>query len=114
MPMRPCLNCKRLTRNASRCDQCQAVYRRESEAARGSATARGYDSAYQRTAAAVLAEHRRAHGNWCPGWRREAHPADELTVDHVIPLSKGGTNHRSNLAILCRPCNSAKGDRVGL
>lgn len=30
------------------------------------------------------------------------------TVDHIIPLSKGGTNWVSNLVPACRPCNSSK------
>lgn len=36
---------------------------------------------------------------------------DDLTRDHIIPISKGGTNDPSNLRILCRPCNSAKHDK---
>lgn len=31
-----------------------------------------------------------------------------LTVDHVVPLAKGGTNWITNLQPLCRPCNSKK------
>ena len=36
----------------------------------------------------------------------------DLTVDHVTPLSKGGSDDLSNLQLLCAPCNSSKGDRT--
>lgn len=32
-----------------------------------------------------------------------------LTVDHKVPLYLGGSNHRSNLQLLCLTCNSRKG-----
>ena len=38
--------------------------------------------------------------------------ADSLTIDHIFPLSKGGTNHVDNLQPLCRPCNSSKGNKI--
>lgn len=34
-----------------------------------------------------------------------------LTMDHVIPLSKGGSNTASNVVPACRSCNSSKCDR---
>lgn len=33
------------------------------------------------------------------------------TIDHVIPLSKGGTNWPANLRPACRSCNSRKGTK---
>ncbi len=34
-----------------------------------------------------------------------------LEVDHYVPKAKGGTDHRSNLQLLCSACNRMKGDR---
>ena len=34
-----------------------------------------------------------------------------LTIDHIVPVSKGGTDHLENLQLLCGACNSLKGDR---
>ena len=47
-------------------------------------------------------------------WKRQGkrcaycpNPAD--TIDHVVPLVRGGTNHEGNLVPACRACNSSKG-----
>ena len=34
-----------------------------------------------------------------------------LTVDHIIPKSKGGDDSWENLVAACLPCNNKKGDR---
>ena len=41
----------------------------------------------------------------------ERFPFRNFTMDHVIPQSRGGTDHVSNLMLLCGACNSLKGDR---
>jgi 5-methylcytosine-specific restriction endonuclease McrA len=37
-----------------------------------------------------------------------------LTVDHVIPRSKGGSSSWENIVASCAPCNRRKGDRTPL
>lgn len=37
---------------------------------------------------------------------------EDLSVDHRIPVSAGGTNDIDNLQTMCRPCNLAKGAKV--
>ena len=36
-------------------------------------------------------------------------PFKNLTVDHIVPKSKAGTDHIDNLQLLCGHCNSVKG-----
>jgi 5-methylcytosine-specific restriction endonuclease McrA len=35
---------------------------------------------------------------------------DKFTIDHIIPLAKGGTNDHSNLQCTCQSCNRMKQD----
>ena len=36
---------------------------------------------------------------------------ERLTIDHIIPLSRGGTHGIGNLEVLCHSCNSSKGKK---
>ncbi|MXY46176.1 MAG: hypothetical protein F4Y44_04150 [Chloroflexi bacterium] len=46
----------------------------------------------------------------CNGCKTEF-PFRMFEVDHVIPRSRGGTDHIDNLQLLCTHCNRTKGDR---
>ena len=37
---------------------------------------------------------------------------ENLTIDHVIPKSKGGTDRSNNLITLCERCNKRKGSKT--
>lgn len=34
---------------------------------------------------------------------------EQLTIEHITPLSMGGTNAETNISLACAPCNHAKG-----
>lgn len=40
------------------------------------------------------------------------YPAAELTLDHILPRSRGGSDEPGNLCASCYPCNQRKGDRT--
>src|ERR1700751_1921015 len=39
-------------------------------------------------------------------------PGSELTLDHVVPRSRGGRSSWENLVACCYSCNNSKGDRT--
>ena len=49
-------------------------------------------------------------GGHCAGCAAHFEPR-HLEVDHIIARAKGGTDHLSNLQLLCGACNRTKGDR---
>ena len=42
----------------------------------------------------------------------ELRPRESLTRDHLIPLSRGGTNEWANVVTACSPCNTRKGNHM--
>lgn len=35
-------------------------------------------------------------------------PREELTMEHLIPLSRGGKSSKKNIVVACKQCNSHK------
>ncbi len=48
------------------------------------------------------------YGSICLLCRRKV----KLTVDHIVPISRGGTNDIDNLQPMCRSCNASKGNKI--
>ena len=39
---------------------------------------------------------------------KEKFPEDELTLDHIVPVVRGGKSTRGNLVVCCKSCNQEK------
>lgn len=47
----------------------------------------------------------------CRYCRRQFDEYAEKTRDHIVPLSRGGYNHKENRVPCCKECNQWKGDK---
>ena len=60
---------------------------------------------------AIAAEKRKArdlrNSSWCYYCGR-TFPPDELTMDHKIPLARGGKSEKINIVPACKECNNKK------
>mmetsp|Transcript_5737 Transcript_5737/g.9919 ORF Transcript_5737/g.9919 Transcript_5737/m.9919 type:complete len:150 (+) Transcript_5737:366-815(+) len=71
---------------------------------------------------AYLRAHQRRYGtltcNYCRKQRLRLHhwaePSsdDDATVDHFVPICRGGTDEERNLVVACRRCNEDKGNSL--
>lgn len=53
-------------------------------------------------------ELKESYGNMCAFCKADK----KLTKDHIIPLTKGGSNYIENIQPLCRNCNSKKNNKI--
>jgi 5-methylcytosine-specific restriction protein A len=102
----PCATCGRLAWGL----RCRPCHRRSTQGLpRRDALSNNWRERKRR--AAVVAQHRRAFGDVCPGWQVPPHPATDLAADHIDEVHAGG-DERGALAVLCRSCNSRKSNAV--
>lgn len=64
--------------------------------------------AIRKTKSAIIAR----DGFLCGLCRTPVDPQD-LSIDHIIPITRGGTDHGESLQVAHRLCNARKGNRAG-
>ena len=63
------------------------------------------NSRFKKLIIAMWTQYYGTHCAYCTG-----ECSNDLTLDHVVPRSKGGRNTVANLVVACRICNELKGD----
>jgi 5-methylcytosine-specific restriction endonuclease McrA len=104
MPRFACLDCGTIT-TQSRCPVCfqKKIASQPNFIRRKTTSQRGYDSSWQKIRLKVLAKHK-----FICYYCGTALVGSDATVDHLLPLSRGGTSEEKNLVASCRSCNSKK------
>ena len=112
MPVRMCLglpdepSCGRLVNvdAGSRCPEHRAESERRRDRARGSPGERGYGADWRKLRLEVL-----ERDGWLCQVRLAVCTVDATTVDHVVPLARGGARlDPANCRAACGPCNSSR------
>lgn len=78
-------------------------------------TAKGaeqYGAAYQKLRKQLIAA-ARAGQDHCGYCARRLNEGQRLSVDHIVPVSRGGTSERWNLRVVCYSCNLKAGSALG-
>lgn len=80
------------------------------------ATSRTGTTRWIKTRRLLIAEHK-ATGKPCPECLSPLEYDISLhkkspEIDHIIPVSRGGTDDRKNLRVICRQCNQSLGGKL--
>ena len=41
-------------------------------------------------------------------------PKEKLTMDHIIPVGRGGHSNKGNVVVSCKDCNTKKGAKISI
>lgn len=100
MKLHICVSCAQHTTNKTRCDSCQIIHNKYINKQHNNETHKlNYNSQWRSISKRILARDQHT----CHYCGHEA-----TTVDHITPLSRGGTHDDWNLVAACRQCNSTK------
>ena len=58
-----------------------------------------------------LLQHKIKANQYYCHWCKRAMSRNEITLDHVMPLTLGGIHTKENIVIACRSCNCSKGKK---
>ena len=96
------------TRDWTRLNKHTAAYKQQSAVKLGRRRARKLGSAHPLTHKQWQRKLNRANGtcSYC------GNKTSELTLDHVIPLCRGGEHSEGNTVAACGPCNYSKGGKL--
>ncbi|UQI49426.1 HNH endonuclease [Streptomyces sp. HU2014] len=104
--MTRCIDCSEPATHRGRCERHHQVH--ESRPAVRVRRARGRRRAVRYDGAARLRRLVQERGHaWCD-WCLDTFPADQVDVDHVRPLARGGADTDGNVQVLCRGCHGLK------
>jgi 5-methylcytosine-specific restriction endonuclease McrA len=90
---RRCLDCNRLIPNGSRCAECKRPIKA------------------RRNADAKLSLLLRSTVRVCCLCGEGPRVGDPMSLEHHVPISKGGTSNRDNVGVAHSSCNTKKRDR---